>query len=139
MYCTEDGKITNADDPKRAIWYGSCGYWTDDWDKLKKVGSGIPCCPICSCVGYQTTYLLWQTSIDKHKEKYKGYNKFIEGLKERCFHPSAFNNEYSKWLSREHPPKTVNHLNSSLCDTVDKISSIESLIDEPHEPIDGCD
>ncbi len=40
---TEDGHATNEHDGSRAMWYGNCGYWTDDWTKLKLAGSsGIP-------------------------------------------------------------------------------------------------
>lgn len=82
---TMDGDITNESDPKRAVWYSlMCGYWTDDWTKLAKVGSGIPCCPVCHCPGCYGTIEEWFDGINEHDKNYPGYHEFITGIKEKC-------------------------------------------------------
>ena len=67
-FCRLDGKPAAEDDVMRGVWYSSrCKYWTDDWSKLKKVGPGIPVCPECQSVGFQTVYQNFQGK-DKPKE-----------------------------------------------------------------------
>lgn len=85
-FVTENGKIVSADDPKRAIWYGRCGFWTDDWDLLSKFGPGIPCCPKCNCPGYICTAGEWLDSAKKYDESgEKGYLECLVGNKGKCF------------------------------------------------------
>lgn len=48
-----DGTLTTEDDPKRGVWYGPCGCWTDNWSLLGKTPEGIPICPNHGCVGFQ--------------------------------------------------------------------------------------
>ena len=94
------GRSTTADDPERGIWYASnfdrCGYWTDDWTKLKTFGGGVklttpngvvdspgvPGCPNCGCPGMQTTYRSWMRGAESH-EKDKGKPHYVAYLKSR--------------------------------------------------------
>lgn len=86
-YLTEDGKDTTADDPNRLIWYAiHCGYWTDDWGKLAKIGPGIPCCPVCKCVGCSVEFKLWEYSSKAHDlSNNPGYHKFLMDNMAKCF------------------------------------------------------
>lgn len=87
-YRTESGEKTTADDPKRVLWYSSrCGYWTDDWDKLTKVGPGIPACPHCQAVGFQTTAENWDRGIDAYEAQDPGYKERLK--QEQCSRKGA--------------------------------------------------
>ncbi len=87
-YITLEGKVTTAEDPQRGVWYSAsadCRYWTDDWNKLGSIGPGIPCCPRCGCVGYQTTYKHWMDKASKYeKEDHPGYVAKMNSWKEHC-------------------------------------------------------
>ena len=95
-YCTERGIIVTADNPDRTIWYGQCGYWTDDWDLLKKVGPGIPCCPKCGTPGFIDSAINWLSGAEKYDEKEPGYFKCLNASKEKCYrhYPKGF---YTVW------------------------------------------
>jgi hypothetical protein len=76
------GKPIKSDDLDRIIWYSiKCTYWTDDWNKVAKVGPGIPCCPVCRSVGCQIPIVLWEEGIKKQKP---GYSDLVAKAKENC-------------------------------------------------------
>lgn len=83
----DNGRPTNADDPLRGVWYssgGSCGYWTDDWQKVAN-GGGIPCCPVCRCPGMQATFREWMEGAERFQaEGHPHYVEFLSFHKERC-------------------------------------------------------
>jgi hypothetical protein len=99
----KDGRITTADDPERGIFYTTCGFWTDDWDKVSTtVVASIPCCPKCGLVGFQTTADEWFTGAKKYEDdNHPNYVEFIIESKEICSGPS-FNYEraYQDWFTR---------------------------------------
>lgn len=106
----DDGKPTIADDPERGVWYSagqSCGYWTDDWTKLVKVGPGIPVCPHCKMVGMQTTFKEWIDGAKKFEESgYPWYRKWLLETKEKCFRqlsilPMSFIDRYKAWCKEK--------------------------------------
>ena len=81
----QQGNPVEPGDPLRAIWYSaSCGYWTDDWDLLQKVGPGIPVCPTCGGPGFITTATLWDKGVVGHDSQVPGYKAFIESTKNTC-------------------------------------------------------
>lgn len=70
------------------IWYGTCTYWTDDWEALGE-SKGIPVCPECGSSGFEITVEDWEGGILKHEaDGHAGYGKFIRSLKGKC-HGSA--------------------------------------------------
>jgi hypothetical protein len=88
-YLTVNGHNANKDDPQRLVWYGRCGYWTDDWGKLAKTAStiassGIPCCPKCGIVGMQCSAGDWESGAKEYDKKEPGYLKFLNDSKENC-------------------------------------------------------
>lgn len=94
------GKSTDRANPKRLLWYGMCGYWTDDWDKLKKNG-GIPCCPNCRSVGMQIEAGKWEEGAKKFEEEgHPLYTEFVAAEKELCHSPqrSNFLQRYETWM-----------------------------------------
>lgn len=95
---TADGKQTDTKDPNRMVWYGDCGYWTDNWEKLGKTSHSIPCCPTCKRPGYQGTYLQWILGVKQFDtQEHPGYHHFVlnEG-KEAC-------GELQKWMEEHYP------------------------------------
>ena len=76
----KDGEPTTADDGERGVWYsagGTCGYWTDDWDKLKTAGM-IPCCPTCGAPGMQITFAKWIDGAKLFEDEGNAwYRKFL--------------------------------------------------------------
>jgi hypothetical protein len=85
-YMTTHGQPTTADDPLREVWYSAqCCYWTDDWSKLKKFGSGIPCCPQCGSPGMQTMFQHWDKGVQEVDAREKGYALFLQDVKEKCY------------------------------------------------------
>lgn len=91
-YVTEDGKLVASDDPNRTIWYGQCGFWTDNWNVLKKVGPGIPCCPKCTTPGFICVASDWFSGAKKMDNEEPGYLKCLEDYKEKCYrhYPKGF-------------------------------------------------
>jgi hypothetical protein len=80
-----DGEITTADDPERGVWYSlRCGYWTDDWSKLKAVGPGIPVCPVCRCPGMRMTAADWAKGVADYAKDHPEYEHEINLKRERC-------------------------------------------------------
>lgn len=88
MYTDLNGNPVAADDPKRFLWYGlpQCGLWTDDIDRLKKVGPGIPVCPSCQSPGMQTTAGGWDEGVAAYDKDHPGYAVFIAACKNHCRH-----------------------------------------------------
>ena len=85
-YCTKNGDPTTADDPERLLWYaasGHCGYWTDDWNRLSRLGN-IPCCPVCGCVGMQIEAADWFAIPEEFEQENPGYSPFLVETKEAC-------------------------------------------------------
>ena len=81
-----DGTPTTIDDPERGVWYAiGCGYWTDDWTKLKTFGPGIPCCPGCGCPGMQSEYRIWIDSAQRFEASgNERYLEYVLQSKEQC-------------------------------------------------------
>lgn len=74
------------------VWYGLCGYWTDDWSKLRTVGSGIPCCPECGAVGFQQSADEWWRQVDAYEAAgHSGYRAKVEADKGKCPRATAHN------------------------------------------------
>ena len=67
----KSGNRVKADDPKRMLWYGPCGFWTDDWDKLKV--TPIPCCPHCGSPGFQIEYSKWDSGAEVFERTHPRY------------------------------------------------------------------
>ena len=98
---TVNGEATNSDDPNRLLFYGMCGYWTDDWSKLKTTG-GIPCCPVCGAVGFQATAEDWFDGAVGYEED--GHPRYVEWLKSvngTCHHRKPFNKIFAEWLAAQ--------------------------------------
>lgn len=86
IFAREDGTVTTSDDPARTMWYSArCGYWTDDWSKLIRVGPGIPACPKCKMVGMQSTMGDWLTGAHSYANENPGYYEFLLAHKEKCY------------------------------------------------------
>lgn len=96
-----NGDKCGPEDPKRGIWYGLCTYWTDDWDAVR--AEGIPKCPHCNSVGFQTTAEDWFSGAKRFQaEGNPGYMNFIAQSKEQCKRPLKFMEWFKQWLI-EHP------------------------------------
>jgi hypothetical protein len=83
----QDATRTTGDDPERAVWYSArCGYWTDDWGKLAKVGPGVPACPSCGCPGMITTAKEWLSNVLAYAKESNqpDYPAAVEAGKEQC-------------------------------------------------------
>lgn len=104
-YITENGKEVTPESPDRVIWYGQCGYWTDDWDLLIKVGPGISACPKCKTPGFTTNGDQWYKGIEKYDKEEPGYKTFCSENKEKCYrhYPKGFMSawEITKELKEE--------------------------------------
>jgi hypothetical protein len=95
-YLTENGEKCTGDDPARLLWHGSCGYWTDDWDKLAKQGN-LPVCPTCNGPGYQAKADAWFGGADKYERNgHPRYREWLETSRETCGRP-----EYQSWLEQQ--------------------------------------
>lgn len=88
------------------IWYaaGNCGYWTDDFSKLKIVGPGIPCCPKCSAVGFQMDKSDWDSGAEKFQEKRPRYIEFLNSIKETCDSSKTVMKKYEAFVSETPKP-----------------------------------
>lgn len=86
MYCDAYGQPTTVENDKRMMWYSSrCTYWTDNWGKLARTGPGIPCCPKCGSVGYESAWDQFDRSSKRYDEKAaEGYYVFLQEVKEKC-------------------------------------------------------
>lgn len=104
-YCTSQGP-TAADDPQRMIFYAICGFWADDWDKVARTGfdrTGIPCCPACRCVGFETTAAEWQHWVQAYEaDGHFRYQEFLERYHHQCHRDEgAFEAAYKAWLKAQ--------------------------------------
>jgi len=68
------------------IAYGAQCTW---WDGIREVGksrSGLPCCPRCGGMLYETENEgNWFRGVDKHNEANHGYRAMVEWARGRCF------------------------------------------------------
>jgi hypothetical protein len=86
QFVTLAGRRTALTDPERGVWYGQCGFWTDDWAALVKIGPGIPACPKCKVPGFQTTAKEWEANARTHEANGNaGYMNFLLLHRERCY------------------------------------------------------
>lgn len=111
----DNGQKVAANDPNRGIWYGWCGFWTDDWDRVKpQRPDGIPCCPKCGCYGYMAEAHKWESGIpgfvETHPE-FPRYAEFVEFCKGKCGahdlglpKKAPLTDAYAKW-DKENPKK----------------------------------
>lgn len=115
------GRKTNATDPNRMVWSSArCTYYTDDWDKLKSFGPGIPCCPHCGSLGYESVYASWKRSVERHdKEVREGFATFLQEMKEKCVQsmdkkPLSIKEAFEAWLK-----EGKNSLNAAISKLVE--------------------
>lgn len=86
------------------VWYGMCGYWTDEWEKLKAAGeTRIPCCPVCGAVGFQAEIEPWMQGAKDMNAKQPGYLKFLNDNKNKCFRGIGFMKEWEKYRNDHYP------------------------------------
>lgn len=79
------GRRVSSDDLSRAIWYGNCGFWTDDWSLLTSF-NGIPTCPECGCPGFVGEATIWLGKpLDDYEANHPGYKEFLLSAKNKCF------------------------------------------------------
>lgn len=84
------------------LWYGTCTYWTDDWEALSNE-KGIPICPDCGGPGFEISIQAWNEGIEKHEaDGNPGYGKFVETLKENCHGKKADFNDLWELYQKEH-------------------------------------
>lgn len=104
-FVTENGNEVKSADIRRAIWYGNCGFWTDDWDKVTKVGPGIPACPKCKTPGFICAASQWFDGAVRFDKDQPGYSAFLESNKEKCYrhYPKGL---MSVWEMTRDEPKT---------------------------------
>lgn len=99
----DNGRKVSATNPARGIWYSAgCGYWTDDWNKVRGHGPGhqIPCCPSCGSVGYQGAWEEWFADATAYQnENHPRYIEFLFLRKETCGGKGYnFLEGYEAWL-----------------------------------------
>lgn len=91
-----EGERVCFDEPERLIWYGNCGFWTDDWDKVSK--NEIPCCPHCGVVGFQMTWTKWKKEIKEFNKNNPQYLEFMLFHQEQCLPGNTTIEKYKKWV-----------------------------------------
>jgi hypothetical protein len=100
-YCRPDGTETSADDPARTVWYGMCTFWSDDWNKLPLIGTGIPVCPVCRGVGFQLSAAKWLGAAEAYQRDGPA-PRYVEFLttyhKEKCYGRQDYAPIYQRWL-----------------------------------------
>lgn len=102
------GKLVEKNDDDRIIWFSiHCSYWTDDFSKLKLTfPNGIPVCPNCKSLGFQTKYKDWERSAKRYESNdHPRYWEFILSIKEKCVtkmngKPVSVKLVYKKWLDQ---------------------------------------
>lgn len=68
------------------IVYGANCSWWDDISAVATLPSGLPCCPHCSGVLYETSERKWWEGVDARTSATDpNYAKFIEWLRGKCF------------------------------------------------------
>ena len=98
-FIAHTGNPVPAESPDRLMWYGLCNYWTDDWDKVKRFGPGIPCCPICGAPGFQNVMANWDASAQEFQDNgHPDYVKFLNEVKESCLRGKRMSSVYRMWL-----------------------------------------
>lgn len=90
-YMTTNGAAAECIDPNRSVWYGQCGYWTDDWDAVVLVGPRIPACPKCKVPGFIGTAREWESGAVAFASTADnaGYVEFLNANKAKCFKGTA--------------------------------------------------
>lgn len=85
------GEMCSADDPDRLVWFGDCGYWTDNWELLYKSGMIQPSyhCPRCNAKLHSFSASIWDEGVENWNSDYPGYDKWINDNKEVCFGNSS--------------------------------------------------
>lgn len=70
----------------QVVAYGAVCTWWDDKSKVATKPSGLPCCPICGGVLYETERDVWWRGAQKHEaEGHPGYGQFLAWLQGKCF------------------------------------------------------
>jgi len=96
------------------VFYGLCTFWTDDWSVMGS-SSGIPVCPKCGSVGFETTLTKWMVGVRQHemgttgavapserRDPHPGYVQMIVWGKGRCFpNWEIAQQAYASFLERE--------------------------------------
>jgi len=67
------------------IVYGATCTWWDSIDKVAATDSGLPCCPHCRGVLFESSNDDWEAQTMKHNEKHPGYKEFIAWSRGKCF------------------------------------------------------
>lgn len=88
---------TEGNNPERWIWYGVCGYWTDDFNKLPVAMGRIPTCPTCHTVGFQCEASDWEMGAEEFDRTNPDYKTFLNDNKEKCFSGIGCMQAYRKW------------------------------------------
>lgn len=81
------GASTDKDNPRRAIWYGPCAFWTDEWDTLTASPGGIPTCPGCGAPGSIIEAGQWFDGLDRYDQENpedKEYRLSVMALFNKC-------------------------------------------------------
>ncbi len=101
----------------KELWYGSCSYWTDDWDKLNvpdgqievtgpggvktKVRTGVPLCPVCGAPGFVAPVDEWMKGAQRFEDEgHPRYVEFLNANKETCL-PRGFLTSYKMWIASQ--------------------------------------
>lgn len=68
----------------KLIVYGANCLW---WDSIDKAGKnhGLPACPHCGSMLFQTTKEDWDIGVNKYDTKHPGYKGLIEWSRGKCF------------------------------------------------------
>lgn len=78
------------------IAYGARCTWWDSKDKAGTRGSGLPCCPHCSGVLFETDEKSWVDGVAERGESFASqlgvddYGEFLKFTRGECFGPSHF-------------------------------------------------
>lgn len=69
------------------IVYGATCAWWDGIDKVAKHSSGLPCCPHCKGVLYETNEASWWQGVDRHQVEINDphYRAYVEWSRGQCF------------------------------------------------------
>lgn len=71
---------------KRSIVNGARCTWWDSIDKASFLPGGLPCCPKCRGVLFETPSIeVWQKNVDDYNEHSPGYRGLIAWLRGKCF------------------------------------------------------
>lgn len=113
-FVKENGHHTTQEDPQRLLWYGACGFWTDDWSTLNSVRD-IPCCPTCMVPGFQIRFKEWIEGAQKFEEKLNPrYVEFLLQAKGKCHRKAGFMQSYLHWLRLQELQDKADELEKKL-------------------------